>query len=285
MAPKRKPHAEPFHRPKRIEASYARTLEEIFGDWIDFPAIKSLDDLFSRMIRMADFTPAQTIDRIARSMVTAVAHGNAISWREAARTSTEGGRIYALLRNEMRGPVGVQVQRMIEANAKLIRTLPADIARDVTKQVATRQRAGERSSEIAKDMMRRFPLIAQSRIQLIARTEVAKAAEAITRARSQALNLNWYQWLTAEDVRVRQSHKNLDLVLVNWNDAPSPEQLVSEKNVGHYHAGNIWNCRCASAVVVDLGQVSWPARVYRNGRIVRMSRQAFAKIAGVEVEK
>lgn len=286
MAPKKQPHARvPFNAPPRVEVDYARTLEDVFRDWVNFPAIDSIDQLFQRMNQLGNYEAARAIDRIALGMVTAVAHGNARSWREAATKATQGRRIYELLRVEMRGPVGAKARALVQENAKLIRTLPAHIAADVAKQIATRQMRGERPDAIAAEMMAKMPHIARSRIRLIARTEVAKASEAITRVRAEALGLNWYQWLTAEDIRVRESHKNMDLVLVNFNDPPSPEALVHEKNVGNYNAGNIYNCRCATAVIVDLGQVSWPARVYRNGSITRMSRAQFAKVAGAQVER
>jgi SPP1 gp7 family putative phage head morphogenesis protein len=264
---------------------YYRALSDIFRDWVRFPQIDSLDELFQRMNQLGNYAPAQQLDRLARGMVTVVAHGNAMSWRAAARESTQSGRIHRALLAEMQGPVGVQVQNIVRANAALIKTLPLRIAEDVNKQIATRQLRGERASTIAADMRKRMPHIAASRIRLIARTEVAKANEAIIKSRASALNLNWYQWLTSKDIRVRASHREMNLVLVNFNDPPSPEALVGEKSVGSYNAGNIYNCRCASAVIVDLDQVTFPALVYRSGSITRMTRSAFAKIAGGEVEK
>lgn len=38
------------------------------------------------------------------------------------------------------------------------------------------------------------------------------------------------------------------------------------------------NCRCDANVIVDLDQISFPARVYHDGRIERMSRARFAKL-------
>lgn len=279
---------QPFHRPIRLEREYRKTLNELVREWVTIARIgdiSSIDDLFFWMNQFSNYKPLHSLDRIARGMVTGVAKGNAISWRAAAMETTKGRRIYELLRTEMKGPVGRRIEGLVAYNATLISTLPARIASETTKQIATRQLRGERASTIASDMRARMPYIADTVINRIARTEVAKCNEAIIRARAQALDLNWYQWLTSKDIRVRESHRNMSDVLVNFNDPPSPEALVGEKNVGHYNAGNIWNCRCPSAVIVDLDQVTWPARVYRNGRITRMSRLAFSKIAGGSVER
>ena len=66
-------------------------------------------------------------------------------------------------------------------------------------------------------------------------------------------------------------------VLVNWNDPPSPEKLIGEKDVGKYHAGNIWNCRCYSAPLLEIDDVKWPHEVYMNGKIKKMNRKEFEK--------
>ena len=275
----------PFHRPRRLETRYLFDLEPLLLCWGKFPKAATLEQLFERMYDCSKATPFPQVERLAHGMVTAVAKENAQSWRVAASKSTQGKRIFDLLRTEMQGPIGQRMHMLVRKNAQLIRSLPDDIAQDVVRQIATRQMRGERPEEIAKELAAKMPEIARSRVQLLARTEVAKASEAITRARSEALNLNWYQWLTAEDVRVRTSHRKMDLVLVNWSDPPSPEALSGEKNIGNYNAGGVFNCRCASAVIVDLDQVHWPAKVYRQGGITRMSRAKFSKIAGVHVER
>jgi AraC-like DNA-binding protein len=65
-------------------------------------------------------------------------------------------------------------------------------------------------------------------------------------------------------------------VLVNWNDPPAPETLFPRytktgrpyrNTLGSYHAGQAPNCRCYPETIVDLDLVTWPARVYRNGKI------------------
>lgn len=61
-----------------------------------------------------------------------------------------------------------------------------------------------------------------------------------------------------DGLRVRKSHRIMEGVLVNWNMPPSPERLAGEKDVGNYHAGNIWNCRCYPEPLISVDDIRWP---------------------------
>jgi SPP1 gp7 family putative phage head morphogenesis protein len=131
-------------------------------------------------------------------------------------------------------------------------------------------------------MMRtRWPELLRSRVKLIARTETAKASAALTRARCDDLSLDWVEWLTSEDARVRVSHKKMDKVLFRWSDMPDPEALVGEKPGGHYGPGEVFNCRCSSAPLLSASDLSWPRRVYANGSIKQMTLQQFKALSGM----
>ncbi|MCM1168044.1 MAG: NINE protein [Ruminococcus sp.] len=99
------------------------------------------------------------------------------------------------------------------------------------------------------------------------------------KARSKALGVGWYTWQTSQDERVRPSHKNMQGVLVNWNDPPSPEALIGEKSCGKYHAGDGNGCRCYPEPVVELKYLRFPVKVYHKGKIKKMTREEFNKIA------
>jgi SPP1 gp7 family putative phage head morphogenesis protein len=180
----------------------------------------------------------------------------------------------------MRGRTGAAVNRLIAENAKYISSVPVEAAERLVHEVRTAQQSGARAETVAKMMRQRFPALLRSRVALIARTETAKASTALTQARCEELDLDWYVWESSEDVRVRDSHRNMAGVLVPWNDAPRPEALVGEKSgLGAYHAGSCPNCRCYSAPVLALDDVRFPARVYWQGAVRRMTKQEFKKIA------
>ena len=126
----------------------------------------------------------------------------------------------------------------------------------------------------------RFPQLLSSRVRLISRTETAKASSALTKARAEDLNLDWYVWQTSDDARVRTSHKKMNGVLVPWSSDPDPEALVGEKStLGAYAVGNCPNCRCTPLVLLSADDVTWPRRVYWNGAIKQMNKQQFKQLA------
>lgn len=188
--------------------------------------------------------------KIALAMVARAEKGNAKSWREAARQTRHSKRIYEALKKELETTiVGATVRASVEENAKLIRSLPLDIAQQITAFSEKQYERGGRTPDIEKEIRKKAPHLAKSRVQLIARTEISKVETALTKARSEDLDIPWYVWTTAEDQRTRKSHAKMNGVLVRWTDPPQPELLVGEPTQGRYHAGCIYNCFVGDTLV------------------------------------
>lgn len=201
------------------------------------------------------------------------------TWREAARKAGRGSEIYKKIQQDLSSPLGGDFWLKIKENAALIETFPTDISTTLTQYIAQESLKGRRSEDILDDLIKRYPGTAKSRLRLIARTEVSKTQTALIQSRAVSLGANWYIWRTSEDERVRGSHGKMNGVLVNWKDPPSPEALADMKSYGKYHAGDIFNCRCYPEPVVNFDYVEFPAKVYYNGEIRKMSRKQFEKIA------
>lgn len=273
-----------FHRPIRLEEVYRREIQRLIDSYLNLPDILTLGELNVRLVeygKSSNFLQKYA-SVIARRMVTQTLMQNERSWRAAARKSSRGSEIYQMLRSSLQGDTGRRVEQLVEENAKLIRSVPPRVASMLTKYIQEETLKGRRSSAIMKDIEPKLSHLKQYEIRRLARTEVAKADTAVTRTRAEAIGLNWYQWQTAEDGRVRDAHKHMDKVLINWNDAPAPEQLDHMKTQGHYHAGNIYNCRCVALPLVTLNEISFPAKVYIGGQIKKLSRNQFALISGVQ---
>jgi phage putative head morphogenesis protein, SPP1 gp7 family len=222
----------------------------------------------------------QFADNISQKVVTGLLNSSEKTWRMAARESSNGRLIYEALRRELQGPVGVSVASQINRNAEIIKSMPLDLAKQLTNFISDESVKGRRSEDIADEILRKFPGMTRNKAALIARTETSKTSTALTQARCENLGLNWYRWRTSEDGHVRDSHKHMEGVLVKWSDPPSPERLIGAKNPpAPYHAGNIYNCRCYPEPVVNLDHVKWPAKVYYGGAITMMTRSQFEKIA------
>lgn len=216
---------------------------------------------------------------IAMKMVTGLFQDGQKTWRAAARENGQGRELYEALQQELSGQVGAVYYDLIYQNSRLIRTLPDDLAKQVTRYVAIEQQKGKRAMEIAEDIRRMFPEKTRARAELIARTEVSKASTALTQSRCEMMDLRWYVWRTSEDQRVRDSHDLMDDVLIRWDDPPSPEALNREKSYGRYHAGNTFNCRCYPEPLIELSSISWPHKVYYQNRIQTMTLAQFKRIA------
>lgn len=275
---------QPFQRPMRIEIAYERAIDKLLMQFFKLPLLETWNDVLDLIKQYTTSVRVfqEFASNLAAKMVTAVSIQNAFSWREAATKSTQGRVIYQMLQQEMQQPkMRDRMYFLIQSNASLISTVPQTIAEHAVHHVQQEQMAGRRAEDIIHDLKPYMRNLKDWQVQRIARTEVAKADTAITRTRAEEIDLNWYMWETSQDARVRDSHRKMQGVLINWNDPPSPEALAREKPVGHYHAGNIYNCRCIALPMVDVSDVHWPSKVYSNGRIATMSLTQFKRIAAI----
>lgn len=221
-------------------------------------------------------------EKVAESMVTHILKDGGKTWRQAAALNGKGKIIYKALKNELKSPVGLAVHSEVFRNAEIIRTVPLTIARRFTNHIAKESLSGRRASDIVEDLLEMYPKITNAQAKCIARTESSKTSSALTKSRAENLGLNFYIWHTSEDTRVRDSHKKMDNVICSYRNPPAPELLTGDKYVGRYDAGNIYNCRCYAQVITSLDDISFPAKVYLNDKIVTMSRKKFIEYSGMK---
>lgn len=265
-----------------IQDSFLDTLGKL-NELFNFIATSSGNDRDKYNEQMRNFQNSEPFNSFVysavRRMVTPIAIQNMKTWRKAAKKSTKNPYLYKLLMREINNGLKNDINIQIEENANLIKTLPTDVAKKVTKDIEEMALKGMRASEIAKVIREQTDKHSRASAKLIARTEVSKTTTALTKARCDNLDLHWYVWRTAEDGdRVRKSHRIMEGVLVNWNEPPSPEALAGEKSVGNYHAGNIWNCRCYPEPLIEIDDISWPHKVYTNGKIQTIGKMQFEQM-------
>lgn len=268
---------------KRLERNYEKILKVIQNQF--FQAISNKNNA-NEMINMLKVISRQHsfetyCQEIALKMVTSVYQKTEGNWRKAAEQNTKGREIYEALKKEKQNVLMENViQKLIEQNAYFIKTLPLDIASDITKYIEKETTKGRRAEELVQEIKIKFPEKTKANAKCIARTEISKAQSALTKTRAEILNIQWYIWRTSQDERVRNAHKHMEGVLVSWKDPPSPEQLSKSKyQYGKYHAGEIFNCRCYAEPIVDIRFVKFPRKVYYNGRIVRMTKAEFLTLS------
>lgn len=271
-----------FSATQKLQRAYEQGIRKIVARILP-PTSKeqTLEEWMAELAARSQATDVrEASEMLAHRMVHWTNVRNARTWREAAAKSQQSRQLYNLLQNEMRGHTGVAVRKLILENAHYIRSIPMDAAKLLTGEVLSAQQAGARAGTISKMMRQRFPRLLTSRVHLISRTETQKASTALTQARCDELDIDWYRWVTSKDQRVRKAHREMQGVLVPWGQAPSPEALVGERStLGEYHAGSCPNCRCYPAPILTLNDITFPARVYWNGAVHMMTKQQFKQIA------
>jgi len=280
MAPTKKPPVE-FGPTQRLQKEYERGIRAISGRvFVKKRPEQSFTDWLHQLTLRSQAKDIQdAAEKLASRMVHWVAKSNYRTWREAASRSTQSRKLHSLLEAEMQGPTGARVHQLIRENANLISSLPLEAAQTLVDEITKAQQNGARPKTVAKMAGKRFPELVRSRVNLISRTETAKASAALTQARCERLSIEWYIWIDAGDQRTRKSHKAMHDVVVPFSRPPSPEALIGEKPYGNYNAGEIFNCRCLTAPVLTLADINFPARVYWNGKVSTMTKTAFKQIA------
>lgn len=173
----------------------------------------------------------------AQRMLSDVAARDERAWmRVSQEMGAEIGRIIK------RTPVGEAMRASMAEQVTLIKSLPLEAAERVHRLVVEAQETGVRAETIAKEIMRTGE-VTKARATLIARTEVGRAASALTMARAEAIGSVGYIWRTAGDSDVRPSHKRMAGRFVAWSDPPELDGMTG-------HAGALPNCRCYAEPVI-----------------------------------
>lgn len=266
---------------RRIEKAYQMAITNLLNSlWNN---IKSLADPFAIDQAIRNMVNSRVFKSYAESaamkMVTGLFADNGRTWRQASRSNMQGKIIHEMLKQNLSGRVGAEMQQMIDRNARLISTLPLDVAKHVTNHIKERSLAGKRAETIAEEIQQMFPGSSKARAALIARTEVSKVSSALTESRSIELGIKAYIWRSSKDARVRKSHGHLAGVVVFFDNPPSPEMLVGIKSsLGKYHAGCAPNCRCYMEPIIDVDYISFPIKVYIGNSINIMTKAQFKGI-------
>jgi len=209
-------------------------------------------------------------------MATNSAAGIHRTWKEAAKASGRGKDIYKAISKELTGTAtGRAVQDIVYRNSLLIKTVPHNVAEDLSKTANEMTRRGLRWEDISAEIQEKCVGLAKHEVNRIARTESAKATTALLQARCQDVGVDWYIWGSCKDERVRDSHKFMEGIVCRWSDPPNPEALSGKGQIRNsYHPGGVYNCRCVALPITDVRLMSFPCRVHVSGKLVTIRTEA-----------
>lgn len=271
-----------YKRQERIRAFYYRNIIKMYKDILSnvkeyeepLQIVKAINEISQT------FEFEQFISTFTSNLFIKIETENAKDWRDAVLKSNRPNDFYKFLMENTQGQIMGLLRAKSLENATLIKSIPSLFAQKATEYAMEEYLKGNRASVIKSKILNMYSDITEVEAQRIARTEVSKTSSQLIQIRSKAVGIDWYVWRTSKDARVRHSHDILEGVLVNFNNPPNPEKLAGEKyDYGVYNAGEIFNCRCYPEPVVDLEDIKFPALVYHNGKIIRMRKADFLKIA------
>ena len=136
-----------------------------------------------------------------------------------------------------------EMDALSHANAALITSIPEQYLLQVRNVVMQALRVGGSTDDLTA-AVQRIGQVTESRAKLIARDQVGKALGQITKLRQQSLGVEEFEWVTAGDERVRDSHSALNGKHFRWDDPPTDAQ-TGEK----VHPGEAIQCRCTAIAV------------------------------------
>lgn len=228
---------ERFARSRAAESAYSSKLLGV-GRQVE-AIIKGLvagGEVDPQVLRKALFDYSMLLAPWARAvsahLIADVARRDEKAWFELAR---EMGRS---LRSELaHAPTGALYRQLMDEQVHYITSIPRAAAEEVHAMVTANVSAGARSSTMIPDLLR-LGAKSKARARMIARTETARAASALTQARAQYVGCEGYIWRTVRDGNVRDSHREMEGKYVRWDTPPK----LSDGTVTH--AGQIYNCRC-----------------------------------------
>ncbi len=232
-----------FNRARRAEIQYGVRLRKVAAHIGEMIRGFAPDDLASALgLRSAMERYAEALqpwaEAVGRRMLEEVAARDKEVWRVLS------GKIGRALHREIESaPTGEVMRQLLVEQVGLITGMPVEAAQRVHDLTIAALTDGRRAAEVAAEIMRSGE-VAKGRADLIARTEVGRAATALTQARAQYVGSTSYIWRTARDGRVRETHRHLEGKVFRWDDPPECDPGY------HAHPGAIFNCRCYPEVII-----------------------------------
>lgn len=142
------------------------------------------------------------------------------------------------------GPIATEMARARQDNVELITSIPEQYLEKVRDAVVEHWNAGKSFDSLA-ERVQEIGDVTDSRAELIARDQTGKMNSTFNQVRQVSLGVEKYEWQTAGDERVRDSHLAMDGQEFPWSDPP-------EVDGERVHPGQAINCRCVGAPVVNL---------------------------------
>lgn len=138
-------------------------------------------------------------------------------------------------------------------NVSLISKLPQDTVGKMEGIISQGWKDGKSTKSIIEDIMHTYD-VDKSYAEFLACDQIGKLNSDLSRMQQQSVGVKRYQWATAKDSAVRDSHRKLHGKVFSWNDPP----VVDEKTGRRAHPGEDYRCRCVALAYFDKEEFNIP---------------------------
>lgn len=145
------------------------------------------------------------------------------------------------------------LDRWVDENVSLIKTIPAETLGDMRVIVKEGFLNGKSTTCIMKEIQQKYD-VEKNHARLLARDQIGKLNAAVTKAQQQDAGIEEYIWCTVGDSRVRDAHKALNGKRFRWDDPP----VVDHKTGRRCHPQQDYQCRCRAKPVFKFGVFNAP---------------------------
>ena len=139
-----------------------------------------------------------------------------------------------------------EVSHFVTENVSLIKNMGDEYLNKIESIVVRGVREGTLLSDIS-DLIEERTGVAESRASLIGRDQVGKLNGQITELRQESLGIERYTWVTANDERVRESHKDLNNDWFTWDG----DKQATNDDGEEITPGSEINCRCIASPILE----------------------------------
>lgn len=150
------------------------------------------------------------------------------------------------------------VDSWVKTNSRLISSIPEQYLDKVAQRTHDMVRSGTSVRDYAKELEKQYGL-SKNRANLIARTEIGKLNGQLSKARSEKVGIDEYEWSSSADERVRKSHAVLNGKICKYSDPTvyrerdEPGVWKMRSSIGAYVGipGEDYQCRCDAIADVE----------------------------------
>lgn len=189
----------------------------------------------------------EALGKIASSTVSNILNLGAQRHTTAFMTSAKQALGVDLAAVVQQDDLGSYLQQAATRNAGLIKGMNDAVVNRIQSSVMSAVLNGKSVKELKKQLAADFGF-GDNRAKLIARDQTAKLNSDLNRFRHQQAGINFYEWMTSEDERVRPRHRACNGVVYEYGKPTGAEDGLPP--------GQPVQCRCIARAIVTFGTQS-----------------------------